>query len=152
MTDTKELRERLAGLLEKATPGDWFCYETEKRSDCWRISDREDFVAQLFLLREDDHSLLPFDRAEENAALIVAMKNALPLLLSEASAREAEIARLREARRLDVLVLTQTKSALLSLPEDALGIAESGGAEWPIRDEMITAIDMRLNTEPTNAR
>lgn len=42
------------------------------------------------------------------------------------------------------LVLRRCGDALNSLPDNALGFADSGGAEWPIRDELVFAIAMVL--------
>lgn len=40
------------------------------------------------------------------------------------------------------VVLDQVEKALRSLPDDALGWGGSGGADWPLRDELAAAVEM----------
>lgn len=95
MTDihTKELRR----LMDEATPGPWTTWhnghywEIGTEADAWFGQQIGDMCASEHMYRSPSDGDFE-DHSEANAALIVAMHNALPALLSEAE----EAARLRE--------------------------------------------------------
>lgn len=78
------------------------------------------------------------------------LRKAAALLRAQAE----EIARLTQRLKSDdrrIAVLVQCALAINSLPADALGYGESGGAEWPLRDELLDAIILAM-PDPAKAR
>lgn len=55
-----------------------------------------------------------------------------------------ESEQMKADRQRDIIVLMECGQAINSLSEDALGFGESGGAQWPLRDELIAAIIARM--------
>lgn len=49
------------------------------------------------------------------------------------------------------MVLLNTIHALSTLPDDAPGYGESGGAQWPLRDELIDAL-ISVSPDPAQMR
>lgn len=81
---TPDERQRLAELRQAATPGPWTEREDE-RNPAHRL---------VFGETMDVVDVRPWPEVEENAALIVAARNALPDLLADLDTLEAEVARL----------------------------------------------------------
>jgi hypothetical protein len=82
-TDTAALRDELAALAEKATPGPW-------KFVPWHIEEGPSAI------RAPDGWLLANTPGDADAALIVALRNNLPTILAALSAEPAD--GLREAR------------------------------------------------------
>ena len=78
---------RLEGLLERATKGDWHHFQSTQYG----------VVVDNMVLDDDDSPIVECVTTEDDAKLIMAMKNALPALLSERRALMEECERLREA-------------------------------------------------------
>lgn len=121
---TPEKIEELRGLLAKATPGPWEADE-EKNEGCYGVGDdcHEGFQsasihapdgrggsAKLFDALNSDAACVEEEYDEDrhyawdgvsriNAALIVAMRNALPALLASLASKDAEIERQAQALR-----------------------------------------------------
>jgi len=89
MIDAKTVEE-LRGLLAKATPGPWEVDYLDKNGQ--RVIRQEHIEIATFW----HHSVGSIEKEmEANAALIVAMRNALPALLASLASKDAENAELR---------------------------------------------------------
>jgi hypothetical protein len=65
--------------------------------------------------------------------------------LPECNANAAFIVKAVNAHADLVKALDDARSAIASLPEDALGMANDDAGQWPIRDELLSNIDAALS-------
>lgn len=93
MDNPMSMHDELAGLAAKATPGPWVFDGDWSRRPCINAGPKE--IAQIYkkgFPARDDHR--PDEAA--NAALIIALRNNLPAILSALNAAD-EVKRLRKA-------------------------------------------------------
>jgi len=100
MTGADAAREALDRLEKKATPGPWEVVDFTRGvpdADTWLgiIQGAFEILAERFQVGRVKYSSLPPEENHANAALIVAMRNALPDLLAQLTALEAEVAALK---------------------------------------------------------
>jgi len=83
---------------------------------------------------------------EEFYNLDVSLKDLLVGILERhLRALEAKIAELEQANAVMREALEDARSAISTLPIDALGTGRSGELEWPIRDELLDKITKALD-------
>lgn len=85
VTIDEQALERLRGLLEKATPGEWRQWRLERSSTL------------IVIDGEDPQRIVSSGRTGDDAALIVAMKNTLPDLFARIASDAKRIKEMREA-------------------------------------------------------
>lgn len=87
------LADQLASLADKATQGPW-CIEDPMPNELWIVQDGKEShewfpLAGLMFPDEDEHSITGRE-VNNNAALIVALRNNLPAILEALRARTEE--------------------------------------------------------------
>jgi hypothetical protein len=153
----------LERLLSRATTRPWRHDVIESLGKNWLLSSSfgEDPDGTRPILTTDSIAGLDAYCAppSDDIKAIAAVMNAAPRLLQ--AARQQTVAtrpqgreelRAQHAAMLEMQdplarTLLAVRDALQSLPEDALGEGESGGACWPLRDELLTGVEHCLKLQ-----
>ena len=155
----------LRDLERAATPAPW---ATHLVDDTTVVANDGETIAETFPdggLDDDVDFFSPVERHEADARLVVAMRNALPVILDDIAAARAENARLMRERDAAQEVLRDADkgspiykavervldehSAWIARPNDAVtrAIALAAGVAWMARepvDPLLEEIEMRL--------